>query len=288
MPPMIQAELPHMAPSPGRAGCVPILKWCGGKRWLVPTIAPAIHRQLIKTGGRYVEPFLGGAAIALDLGLPYMILSDICQPLISMYRTICKTPAAVAWMVQHLIAQGTDEAAYYALRATPSTSPVVNAARFLYLNKLGYNGLYRENRTGGFNVPYGKNPTRRLPTIEDLLPVAQALAHATITATGFAATIAQARRGDVVYADPPYYATFSDYAADGFDDDAHVALAAALHAAAGRGATIIASNSDHPRIRELYAWACITPLHEHHAIGPTKAQRGKKAAVLICSDEIYL
>jgi len=285
-----QEIVPGTAPlAPPRAHCTPPLKWVGSKRWLVPVLAPIIYERLAVTKGRYIEPFLGGAAIALDLGLPHMILSDVCKPLIMTYQAIRKTPAAVAWALQTLVERGTDKESYLAVRASESPSPVFAAARFLYLNKFGFNGLYRENSNGKFNVPHGGDRSRAsLPTAEALADVASALKGADLHIADFRETIETAQAGDVVYADSPYYDTFSGYTAGGFTEDDHFALAAALTEAHNRGAIVIASNSDHERVRELYAWACVTPVNERHAVGATAERRGMRPAVLITSNATIL
>lgn len=276
---------------PPRAGCLPIVKWAGGKRWLVPIIAPGIYERLAVTKGRYFEPFLGGAAVALDLGLPNMILTDVCKPLIEMYQAICKASGSVSWSLQTMIDRGINEENYYKIRAANYTSRVQAAARFIYINKLGYNGLYRENLSGGCNVPFGRSSgggKRSLPSAEDLTAVATAFGKSQLTTGDFRAAIEQAQRGDVIYADPPYLGTFSNYSAGGFSEDEHVALATTLRTASERGVVVIASNSDSERVRELYNWAFVTPVSERHMIGATGARRGKKPAVLIVSDETIL
>jgi DNA adenine methylase len=274
---------------PPRVGCTPPLKWVGSKRWLVPLLAPAIHARLAVTRGRYVEPFLGGGAVALDLGLPDMVLGDNCKPLISMYQTIRKTSASVAWALKTLVDRGTDKESYIRIRAEESRSPVLAAARFLYLNRFGFNGLYRENSKGKFNVPHGGDRSRAsVPTAESLAIVAHALRGADVRHADFRDTIAAAQAGDVVYADSPYYETFDKYTAGGFSDDDHVTLATALRAAHDRGATIVASNSDHEYVRDLYSWATIAPVHERHAVGATAERRGLRPAVLIVSDDTFL
>jgi DNA adenine methylase len=285
-----QEVVPGTEPlAPPLAHCTPPLKWVGSKRWLVPMLAPIIYERLAVTKGWYIEPFLGGAAIALDLGLSNMVLGDVCKPLINTYQAIRKAPAAVAWALQTLVERGTDKDSYLQVRASEPPSPVFAAARFLYLNKFGFNGLYRENSNGRFNVPHGGDRSRAsLPTVEMLTAVAQALKGADLRVADFRETIATAQAGDVIYADSPYYDTFSGYTAGGFTDDDHFALAVALTEAHNRGAIVIASNSDHERVRELYAWACVTPVNERHAVGATAERRGLRPAVLITSDATIL
>lgn len=284
------ANLPGTEPLlPPRAGCTPPLKWVGSKRWLVPLLSPCIYERLAATGGRYIEPFLGGGAIALDLGLSNMLLADNCQPLIVTYHAIRKSPSAVAWALKNLVDKGTDKESYLRVRAEESRSPVVAAARFLYLNRFGFNGLYRENSKGKFNVPHGGDRSNAsVPDVEALTAVANALKGADLRLADFRDTIAVAQEGDVVYADSPYYDTYSGYTAGGFSDEDHVALSQALGAAHARGVAVIASNSDHERVRELYDWAFVTPVHERHAVGATAERRGLRPAVLIVSDDTIL
>ncbi len=290
---MQQIKLPEtQALLPPRAGVSPIAKWAGGKSWLVSTIVPSIYERLAVTRGRYIEPFLGGGAIALDLGLPHMILSDVCKPLITTYLAVRKSPTAVMFALRDFVDRGTDQASYLRVRSINNGSHISMAARFLYLNTLCFNGLYRENKSGGFNVPYGRNADGScktgFPTLGDLQAVTAAFTTADISLCDFTRTVAKATEGDVVYADPPYLGTFSNYAAGGFSDEDHWALANALEQAHLRGATVISSNSDHPRIRELYHWATITSLAERHGIGAKANRRGMKPAVLILSDPLFL
>lgn len=289
-PPMTQTiAMPHtQALARPRANCKPIVRWVGGKKWLVPTIAEPIYQRLAVTKGRYIEPFLGGGAIALDLGLPGMILGDMCEPLITMYQAIVRSPDAVAFSLQQLIDRGTDEAHYYHVRARPSRSPVLTAARFIFLNKLGFNGLYRENARGQCNTPYGKDPNKGMPELEHFRAVATALRGSHITNCDARTTIALAGEGDIVYVDPPYLTTFSNYTSNGFGLPEHTALAASLRDAHHRGAAVIASNTDHELIRELYAWASIIPIHERHVVAAAGDRRDKKPALLITSDSALL
>jgi DNA adenine methylase len=287
---MDQMTLPTTEPPvlPPRKRTKPILKWAGGKRWLVPLIAPAIHARLQTTGGRYVEPFLGGGAIALDLGLPKMIVGDVCADLINFYLTVRQYPKQVSWALDTMIKKGIDEATYYQVRDAPQRSPIFAAARFLYLNKLCHGGLYRVNKQGQYNVPYGKYESPAIPIEEAFHAVASAFSDAGIAVRGFEETLSLVRAGDVVYCDPPYYKTFTGYSAVGFTDQDQQDLATMLKECVDKGAQIIASNSDHPRVRELYEWAFVTPIAERHAINRNGADRDGKAAVLILSDQHLL
>lgn len=265
----------------------PIIKWAGGKRRLAKTLAPRIHARLASTGGRYIEPFLGGAAVALHLGLPRMILGDVCHPLMEMYMTLRNHPRAVSWSLQAFIDRGTDRDSYLYARDQALTSPVMRAARFLYINKLGFNGLHRENRRGRNNVPYGSGKPK-FPTPDEIHAVAVALADADLAVRSALETIAQAGPGDVIYADPPYDGTFTAYTGDGFSADDQAHLAVALYDAVTRGAHIVASNNETDRVRDLYAWAWIDTVVEQRRIAAKVEGRADCPTLLIASDEELL
>lgn len=275
-------------PWPPRAACAPVIRWAGGKRWLAPQLAPRIHQRLAETGGRYIEPFLGGGAIALDLGLPRMLLGDACRPLVIMYQAIRRAPEAVMWALQEYVAQGSSRERFLQVRATPSHSHVVTAARFIYMNKVGFNGLYRENRKGGNSTPYGGGRSIKFPTAPELHAVARALAGGDVQHGSAFALIARAQAGDVIYADPPYDGMYTGYNAGGFGPPDQTLLADALQAAHQRGAHVVASNRATDRIHALYAWAQVVPVVEQHKLSVKASTRGASAAVLIATDAALL
>lgn len=295
---MNQITLPHTESTiPPRAGCLPLIKWVGGKRALVPFLSPIIHELLTASHGRYIEPFLGGGALALDLGQPNMMLADCCKPLVTMYQGVKKNPAAVHRLLTELVSEGVDKESYLRVRAihneTKVSGVLLGAARFLYLSALSFNGLYRENSKGEFNVPWGQNAKgqnqkRRIPSLEEIQAVARALATSEVIVSDFSGLVNRAERGDAIYGDPPYYETFTNYTSNGFMEQDQADLAVTLKLAHERGVYVFASNIDHPRIRELYAWAYITPVTEKHTVGATGARRGAKKAVLIAGHSDYL
>jgi DNA adenine methylase len=297
----------------------PIVKWLGGKSWIIKLAAKGTYQRLAITGGRYVEPFLGGGALGLHLGLPNMILSDLCKPLIDTYRVIIKHPATVGWALSALVAQGVDEPSYYRVRDSDPSSHVAAAARFLYLNKLGYNGVFRVNKKGKFNVPYGKkfadgeNPyvserpyadqqyrdstvnRRTNDAIGSLFPsgrrlhdFSEALVESDVRTCDFRATLAIVRAGDVVFSDPPYASTFDAYTADGFGPEDQRDLADALEQAHVAGATVISTNADLPEVRELYGWADIIPTKEKRNVSQDGSKRKRAGCVLITNDQKIL
>ncbi len=279
----------------------PILKWAGGKRLLLKTIADPILEHLTETGGRFIEPFLGGGAVALHLGLPNMIVNDAIEELIDFYRIVRDEPALVAWSLSALAIQGVEKDNYYVVRdMDPATlKPQMAAARMLYLNRLGFNGVYRVNKAGGFNVPYGKDKYRESAikrksrdAIMSLFPhkgkieaVSRALATTHILCGDFEPVIARAQAGDLIYNDPPYCGTYDSYTAMGFTEADQERLAVELYRANQRGVTILLSNADTDLIRYLYdEWAEILPTTERRSINADTGGRDRVACVLIAAE----
>jgi DNA adenine methylase len=250
----------------------PLLKWAGGKRQLLPALRPFYPARF----AGYVEPFLGSGAVFFDLvadgrlaGQPAR-LSDGNPDLIGCYQQVRDRPDEVLAALARLdTAHRRDgETHYYEVRdqrfnparaAGAAYTPEL-AAMFVYLNRTGYNGLYRVNRAGAFNVPAGRYANPRICDAPLVHAVARALRApgVALTCQGFDASLAGAGRGDFVYCDPPYAplsptANFAHYTAGGFSADDQARLQAAVVAAAGRGATVLLSNSCAPLIDRLYS-----------------------------------
>ena len=175
----------------------PFLKWAGGKQWAAARIA----RHIPSDFGVYYEPFLGGGSVFFALRPAAARLADVNTKLIETYREIRDNTDTV---IRHLSSWCYDKDFYYELRATRFRSPAKRAAQLLYLNRTCWNGLYRENRNGDFNVPFGqfKNPT--LCDKKRLIVAGKALSAADLNACDFEDAVAEADSGDVVYFDPPY------------------------------------------------------------------------------------
>lgn len=275
----------------------PILKWAGGKRKMRKQICPAIHETLERTGGRYIEPFLGGGAIALDLALgERMILSDFNVELMNLYRTVRDEPALVAWALSALACGGVDKAAYLYVRGMRPEKPEFQAARMVYLNRLGFNGLYRVNQSGEFNVPYAEQKyrestvkARSRDAVTSLFPhkgkfeaVSDAFKGSTLLSGDFARVMRIAGKGDVVYCDPPYDGTYAGYTPDGFNESDQTRLAVLAHAAWQRGAHVMVSNANTPLIRDIYGdFASIMTTKETRTINSNTNDRKKKASCLL-------
>jgi len=241
----------------------PFLKWAGGKA----ALAPLILRAIPEDAHAYHEPFVGGGAVFFALRsqrhhLPAR-LGDANPELIECYRVVRDQPeellAALAYHEQLYLGQDEDGRAayYYEQRAEEPASPVERAARFIFLNRTGYNGLYRVNSRGRFNVPHGRY---RRPRIADRPRIAMAsaeLAGVELRTDDFGAACAAAERGDFVYLDPPYRplsatARFTAYTAESFAVPDQERLAATFAELTERGVRAVLSNSDHPDIVSLY------------------------------------
>lgn len=273
----------------GPAGVSPLLKWAGGKRWFVKEYGDSLFDHVLHRGGTYYEPFLGGAAMALHLGLGNMVLGDVEPDLITTYKVIRDTPGALGVMLELLSDCGKGEKTYYHVRKTKPNTPIEIAARLIYLNKLCYNGLYRKNKKKGeFNVPYAEGAHKRtMPSYDQIFKVSKALSGADLRNQDFAELIGEAGQGDTIYVDPPYHDTFVGYTANGFTEADQERLAEALRGARERGAEFFAHNSDTDKVRHWYgSWAEIVPTEERRNVNSNGKGRGPKPCVLIVGAQL--
>lgn len=230
----------------------PFLKWAGGKRWLVDSSQLRIPTSY----GKYIEPFLGSGALYFRLAPGKALLSDLNSALIETYRAVRDQPNKIlALLEEHQQAHSSDY--YYAIRIASPSGSVERAARFIYLNRTCWNGLYRVNREGKFNVPIGTKTKVAFET-SHLLAIANLLASADIGSGDFEQHVDNATEGDLVFLDPPYTANhnmngFLKYNEKIFSWSDQVRLRDAAVRAANRGAYVIVTNADHHSVRELYA-----------------------------------
>jgi DNA adenine methylase len=250
--------LAAVAPAPSRPSVEPILKWAGGKTRLLPELVSRLPRPSRGTRApRYFEPFVGGAALFFHLRPERAQLSDFNPELVHLYRTIRDdVEALIVDLGRHTHERGY----YYAVRALdPETlPPIERASRMVFLNRTCFNGLWRVNRDGRFNVPFGSYTNPTLCPADRLRAASQALQGVAIEVSDFEAAVADARKGDFVYFDPPYVpltptASFTSYTGAGFGAPAQQRLAALFSRLAVRGVHCLLSNSDTPLVRSLYA-----------------------------------
>ena len=229
----------------------PFIKWAGGKRWLVS----GDQLNIPKFEGTYFEPFLGGGAVFFHLAPKKAVLSDTNTRLIETYQAIKDDWTPIESMLARMQKLHSPEY-YYEERKRKRTKPHTRAAQFLYLNRTCYNGLYRENLSGQFNVPIGTKTQVVLPD-DDFEGASQALQNAELVVSDFEDIILQAGEGDLVFLDPPYTTAhnkngFIKYNQKIFSWDDQNRLKKAISAATRRGAKILLTNADHESIHDLY------------------------------------
>lgn len=229
---------------------LPLVKWAGGKRLLLKHIAP-----LVPNFGAYYEPFLGGGALFFSL-LPHRsVLSDKNAELINAFRQVRDNCEALIRSLQKL---SNSEAIYYRLRDERPRGSLERAVRFLYLTRLSFNGIYRLNLKGKFNVPYGRKGHLSTCDPDHLRRASTSLRSSRILLGDFEEVATKAEDGDLVYFDPPYTVAhgnngFLKYNAKIFSWADQVRLAELSRRLAVRGVHVIVSNADHASIRNLYS-----------------------------------
>jgi DNA adenine methylase len=228
----------------------PLFNWPGGKR----TLAAKILNFFPKSYGTYYEPFFGGGAVYFALTPDNAILADTNAELINSYIQVRDNPSS---LIEVLRSFKNSEADYYSIRAQVPTTPLLKAARLLYLTRFAFNGIHRVNLRGEFNVPYGKK-THLLSVNEDLLlSASNALQHTQLLVGDFEKTTAGVVEGDVIYFDPPYTVAhanngFVKYNERIFSWNDQQRLATYARTLAERGCRVVVSNADHPSIHDLY------------------------------------
>ena len=265
----------------------PFIKWAGGKRALLPELL----RLMPESFNNYFEPFIGGGALFFELtrlGLlngKKVYLFDANDELINTYQTVKKHPKKLLGQLKEFQAKHSEEF-YYATRAMDrepnfkSLPAEVRAARFIYLNKTCFNGLWRVNSKGYHNVPSGKYKN---PTIYDegvIMAASAALQNAKIQNADFAKVLDFADKGDFVYFDPPYYpltptSSFTAYHENAFLDEEQKRLHGVFKELADSGISVMHSNSDTEFIKELYKGYDIEFVEVNRFINSKSSGRGK-------------
>lgn len=264
----------------------PLVKWVGGKTKLLPELLARMPAQF----GRYYEPFAGGAALFFALQPEHAVLGDSNADLIAMYRTVASDPAAVAELVvRHRLEHSAEH--YYFVRRVWNLANgeraqcASNAASFLYLNRTCFNGLWRVNADGEFNVAIGRYKDPLSGMIARIVTASPILARAELRSGDYEDTIVDAVAGDFVYLDPPYVpltptANFTGYTGR-FGVEQQEELAGTVRMLVARGVQVMASNSDTPYVRSLYAGLRIDTVRCARAINSNAAKRGAVNEVII-------
>ncbi|WP_017319213.1 DNA adenine methylase [Mastigocladopsis repens] len=264
----------------------PFLKWAGGKSRLIQQYIPYFPSYF----KNYYEPFLGGGAVFFYLHERQQtkaILTDINAELINTYLCVKNNvDELISLLKEHEYQHSKDY--YYRMRTTTERSELKKAARLIYLNKTCFNGLYRENSKGEFNVPMGRYKKPHICDVSSLSLASVALQSAEIEVRSFEEVLNYATAQDFVYFDPPYYpvsttSNFTSYSRYNFNQNEQIRLRDVFVELAERGVKVMLSNSDTSFIRNIYKEFNIHTISAVRAINSNAKKRGKITEVLVTS-----
>ncbi len=233
-----------------KAPASPFVKWAGGKRSLIPDIAKYFPDRI----GTYWEPFVGGGAVFFTMAnrIDRAILSDANEELILAYQAVkSQVDDLIDVLKEHKKKHLKDDGYYNHVRAQSPDATLEIAARFLYLNKTCFNGLYRVNKQGKFNVPKGRYKNPDICNEDRLRAASKVLAKATLRVGDFEKVV-KPGSDDFIYCDPPYDGCFTGYQAGGFSEDDQQRLRMASDSWVEKGADVMISNADTSLIRRMY------------------------------------
>ena len=232
----------------------PILKWAGGKTQLISELV----RRMPSEYNKYIEPFFGGGALFFHSNPREGIIADINPELTHLYKTVAENPVALISTLKNF---HNNEEFFYDLRATQpeDLSDIMKAARTIFLNKTCFNGLYRVNKQGCFNTPFGKYKNPNFCDEKAILAASRALKNTTIENSGYRETLAKhAEPGDFIFLDPPYlpisdYSDFKRYTKEGFYEEDQRELADEVKRLSEMGCHVVLTNSNAPLVYDLYS-----------------------------------
>lgn len=285
------SEEGQSTPTPTRAR--PVIKWVGGKTQLLGLIFDTLPEK-IET---YYEPFIGGAAVFLALASEGRFkrarLNDWNPELVNLYTVVRHQPEELMHLLDYWrdLYEADPKRVYADIREDDRADgpglPEDVAARTIFLNKAGFNGVYRQNKSGKFNVPWGKKPKVNFYDRENMLACAKALMTVErFTVGDFAPAVTDAGPGDVVYMDPPYIphsvtSNFTSYTSDGFNMDDQKRVAETARQLVKQGAHVVVSNNDVPPIYDLYVGFEIRQVQARRNVNSKGDKRGAVGEVLI-------
>lgn len=259
----------------------PFLKWVGGKGQLLSQLWPHLPGSF----ERYHEPFLGGGALFFALRPRRAFLSDVNRELIDCYIAVRDS---IEEVIEALRVHRYEQEHYYEVRAQNpfALSPPERAARTIFLNRTGFNGLYRVNRSGQFNVPFGRYTNPLICDEANLRACSRVLQDVELCVQDFTLAADQMLSGDLAYFDPPYIpvsstANFTGYSADGFNTNDQARLARVFGRLVERGVHGLLSNADVPALRQLYAPFSAATLQATRAVNCDTSRRGKVNELLV-------
>ena len=263
----------------------PIVKWVGGKRQLMFELL----KNMPETYNRYFEPFIGGGALFFELQPQNGYISDMNEELINLYSVVRDD---VYELIEDLNKHKVSKEYFLKIRNLDRTekynklSDIQKASRFIYLNRTCFNGMYRVNSQGQFNVPFGNYKNPRIVDAENLINCSKLLKHTEICCADFSEILNKVQKGDFVYFDPPYVplnetSSFTSYTKDGFDLDMQFKLRDICDELDSMGVMFMLSNSDTKLVNELYSNYEIKKVFASRAINANGNGRGKITEVLV-------
>lgn len=264
----------------------PFIKWVGGKTQLLPELIGRLPEEY----GAYHEPFIGGGALYFAQAHNKAIISDINEELINVYNTIKERPEE---LIRALKKHRYEEEYYYKIRNVDRStlyrgwSDTRKAARFIFLNKTCFNGLYRVNAKGQFNAPFGSYKDPKICDAENIRACSEHLnQNTTILLSTFSDVVKRAKKYDLVYFDPPYAplsatSNFTGYSKQGFDVEMQVKLRDCMDKLTDKGVYVMLSNSSAPLIYDLYEEYYIDEVMASRAVNSKATKRGKVKEVVV-------
>jgi DNA adenine methylase len=259
----------------------PFLKWAGGKTQLLNDLIKRVPKDF----GTYYEPFIGGGALYFAIAPQRAVIADINDDLINTYKVVRDKPEE---LLEALKSFKNESDFYYEVRGRDQAllSDVERAARIIYLNRTCFNGLYRVNKSGQFNVPFANYKNPNFIQTDKILKDSKVLSNTEIYHSGFEEVLTKAKKGDFIYLDPPYvpkdvYSDFKRYNKEQFHLTDHEKLADLYNKLTERGCYVMLSNSDTPFTRELYKKWRVDTVYAKRLINKDATKRGEITEIIV-------
>ena len=259
----------------------PFLKWAGGKTQLLEELL----KRVPKNFNTYYEPFIGGGALYFAISPAKAVIADINDDLVNVYNVVRDNPEE---LLDALSKYKNDKDFYYEIRSQDQNllSPLDRAARLIYLNRTCFNGLYRVNKSGQFNVPFASYKNPNIVQTERIMAASNTLNDTVVFNASFEEVLVNAKKGDFIYLDPPYYpkdvySDFKRYNKEQFYKDDHQKLADLYDELSQRGCYVMLSNSDTTYTRELYKKWRVDTVYAKRMINRDASKRGEVTEIIV-------
>ncbi|MEN8857942.1 MAG: Dam family site-specific DNA-(adenine-N6)-methyltransferase [Flavobacteriaceae bacterium] len=262
-----------------KSSAKPFLRWAGGKRWLLKQLESMIDIELFNS---YHEPFVGGGSVFFKFSPKSSFISDSNEWLINTYQSIKENPHAI---IKHLEKFKKDKENYYKIRKLTYENQFKRSAQFIYLNQMSFNGIFRVNLSGEYNVPYGKREHYQFD-FENIIGVSSALQNTTINHSDFSKTVDNVKKGDLVFLDPPYTIThnsngFVQYNQKIFSLEDQYKLAEMIQEIKNKNASYILTNAAHKKVKEIFDDTdTLLEISRASVVGGKGSKRGKYSEYL--------